>query len=121
MLGYATVRDDPTIVSLASKYKVSSAQVILAWHVSRGCIVVPKSENVERQKQNLDVSTFLVFGPIRISLVDGDYFIIQLPTLAPEDIKIIDGLDRGKRLCNKLGTGGEPGKVWGWTCEQLGW
>jgi len=93
--GYATVREDPTIVSLASKYKVSPAQIILAWHASRGTITVPKSTNPERQKEN-----------------------INLPNLAPEDIKTIDGLDRGERLCNKAG---EDGKVWGWTYEQLGW
>jgi glycerol 2-dehydrogenase (NADP+) len=54
--GYSAVRNDPLIVSLAEKYKVTPTQVILAWHLSRGTIIVPKSENSERQKENLAVS-----------------------------------------------------------------
>ena len=53
--GYDTVRSDPTIVALAEKYKVSPAQIILAWHVARGIVVVPRSSNVGRQKDNLNV------------------------------------------------------------------
>jgi len=93
--GYATVRGDSTIVSLASKYGVSPAQIILAWHISRGTIAVPKSTNIDRQKENID-----------------------LPTLAPKDIEAINGLDKGERLCSKAG---KDEKVWGWTYEQLGW
>ncbi|KAF8154236.1 reductase AKOR2 [Crassisporium funariophilum] len=94
--GYSNVRSDPLIVSLAEKYKVSSNQIIFAWHISRGTIIVPKSENNERQKEN-----------------------IAIPTLSPEDLGKIWTLDRGQRLCNKA----DPvhKQVWGWTYEQLGW
>ncbi|PPQ80380.1 hypothetical protein CVT26_008267, partial [Gymnopilus dilepis] len=54
--GYATVREDPLIKELAEKYKVSSTQIIFAWHLSRNTIIVPKSENSERQKENIRVS-----------------------------------------------------------------
>ncbi|KAI1786706.1 reductase AKOR2 [Ganoderma leucocontextum] len=93
--GYSTVRSDPTIVELAGKYKVTPVQVILAWHVARGVAVVPKSSDKQRQKDN-----------------------INLPTLDPEDVKRISGLDRNQRLCNYAS---EFEKVWGWTYEQLGW
>ncbi|PIL36981.1 transporter [Ganoderma sinense ZZ0214-1] len=93
--GYAAVREDPTIVELAGKYKVSPVQVILAWHVARGIAAVPKSSDAQRQKDN-----------------------IALPTLDPEDMKRISGLDRNRRLCNYAN---DFGKVWGWTYEQLGW
>ncbi len=43
---------------------------------------------------------------------------IQLPKLDPEDVKRINALDRGQRLCNAAN---ERGKVWGWSYEQLGW
>ena len=56
--GYDTVRSDPTIVELAEKYKVSPAQIILAWHVARGVVVVPRSSNASRQKDNLNVGYF---------------------------------------------------------------
>ncbi|TBU32940.1 reductase AKOR2 [Dichomitus squalens] len=94
--GYSTVRNDPTILELADKYKVTPAQIILGWHIARGVAVVPKSSNEQRQRDN-----------------------INLPTLDPEDVKRISGLDRNQRLCNYAKKPG--GKVWGWTYEQLGW
>ncbi|KZT13088.1 Aldo/keto reductase [Laetiporus sulphureus 93-53] len=93
--GYGTVRSDPTIVELAQKYKVSPAQIILAWHVARGVVAVPKSSNVERQKEN-----------------------INLPTLEEEDFKRVTALDRGERLCNKVD---ENGYICGWPREKMGW
>ncbi|KAJ8090440.1 hypothetical protein PM082_019038 [Marasmius tenuissimus] len=54
--GYDTVRNDPVIVELAKKYSVSSNQIIIAWHLARGMVVVPKSTNEERQKENVNVS-----------------------------------------------------------------
>ena len=53
--GYKTVREDPLIVELATKYKVKPTQVILAWHISRGVGVVPGSKNPDHQKENIDV------------------------------------------------------------------
>lgn len=44
--------------------------------------------------------------------------VVQLPTLAPEDIQAINALDKELRLCNAPGP---DGKVAGWTLEQLGW
>jgi len=93
--GYKTVLSDPLIVELAEKYKVSPAQIVLAWHVARGVSAVPKSSNPQRQKDN-----------------------ITLPTLDEEDVKRIFSLDRGQRLCNKPD---ENGYVYGWSVEQFGW
>ncbi|KAH7929870.1 Aldo/keto reductase [Leucogyrophana mollusca] len=93
--GYAKVRSDPDIGKLAAKYGVTPAQIILAWHLSRGCAVTPKSENEGRQKEN-----------------------INLPTLSDEDIEVVTSLDRNERLCNFPN---EAGKVYGWTMEQFGW
>lgn len=53
--GYSNVLTDPVVVELASKYKVSPAQVVLAWHLARGVVVVPKSSNAQRQKDNINV------------------------------------------------------------------
>ncbi|KAH7919561.1 reductase AKOR2 [Leucogyrophana mollusca] len=93
--GYATVRDDPTVGEIARKYGATPTQIILSWHVGRGTVVVPKSANVDRQKEN--------FG---------------LLTLKEEDVKTIDSLDRNQRMCNKPD---EFGNVWGWSMERLGW
>ncbi|KDQ49936.1 hypothetical protein JAAARDRAFT_211958 [Jaapia argillacea MUCL 33604] len=93
--GYGTVRSDPTITSLASKYNVMPAQIILGWHVLRGNAAVPKSSDGERQGANL-----------------------VIPKLTKEDFETVCKLDRNERLCNKAN---ERGKVYGWTYEQLGW
>ncbi|KAJ7146105.1 NADP-dependent oxidoreductase domain-containing protein [Mycena epipterygia] len=93
--GTDIVRKDPVIVELAGKYNVTPTQIILAWHLSRNVVVIPKSTNEERQKENFN-----------------------LPTLEAEDLKKIDALDRGQRICNK---GDENGLVYGMSYEQLGW
>ncbi|KAK0438469.1 NADP-dependent oxidoreductase domain-containing protein [Armillaria borealis] len=89
------IREDPVINEIAAKHGVSPTQVILAWHTAGGVIIVPKSENEQRQKDNM-----------------------TLPALDEEDLKKIDGLDRGERLCYEID---KNGKVWGWSTERLGW
>jgi len=93
--GKEAVRADPVIVDLAGKYCVSTAQIILAWHIGRGTAVVPKSANRDRQRENID-----------------------LPTLKAEEINCITNLDRNERISNKAGP---DEKMLGWTYEQLGW
>lgn len=65
--GYQTVLSDPTIAELAGKYGVSPAQIVLAWHVARGVVAVPKSSNKERQKQNIAVSLSILVRRGRFS------------------------------------------------------
>ncbi len=54
-LGRDTVRQDPKIVELSAKYKVTPNQIILGWHLARGVPMIPGSKNAERQKENLQV------------------------------------------------------------------
>ncbi|KAJ6580934.1 NADP-dependent oxidoreductase domain-containing protein [Mycena capillaripes] len=92
--GHEKVRSDPTIVGLAEKYKVTPTQIILAWHLARGVVAVPKSSNAERQKEN-----------------------ITLPTLSAEDVASVTALDRNERRVKFDANG----KLYGWTAEQYGW
>ncbi|TFK36518.1 reductase AKOR2 [Crucibulum laeve] len=111
--GYAEVRGDPLIVELAKKYKSTPNQVILAWHIARDIVIVPKSVNSDRQKENITVSQVLIYlHGMNIEIL------LQLPTLESEDVKKISGLDRGKRICNGPD---KFGQVYGWTMEELGW
>ncbi|KAK0199491.1 NADP-dependent oxidoreductase domain-containing protein [Desarmillaria ectypa] len=48
------IREDPIINEIATKHGVSPTQVILAWHIAGGVIVIPKSENEQRQKDNIN-------------------------------------------------------------------
>lgn len=93
--GYATVRSDPTIVSLAAKYNATPVQVILSWHIRRGIVVVTKSTNKEHQKENL-----------------------ELLMLSEDDFETINKLDKNQRVLNKAN---DRGTVFGWTYEELGW
>ncbi|KAJ7584979.1 NADP-dependent oxidoreductase domain-containing protein [Mycena floridula] len=93
--GYDIVRKDPVIVEIAAKHKVTSNQVILAWHNARDTVVIPKSSKLEHQIENL-----------------------TLPTLDEEDMVKINSLDRGLRLCNKVD---EKDEVFGWPRERMGW
>ncbi|KAJ7364417.1 NADP-dependent oxidoreductase domain-containing protein [Mycena albidolilacea] len=95
--GYQKLRDDPVLVELGEKYKVTPTQIMLAWHVSRGNAAVPKSSNAGRQKENL-----------------------TLLTLSAEDVASVTALDR-KQRCEQWGSFGPDGKLMGWTAEQYGW
>ncbi|KAJ7454145.1 reductase AKOR2, partial [Mycena latifolia] len=90
--GHEKVRNDPTIVALATKYGVTPTQIILAWHVARGVSAIPKSANPDRQKENLN-----------------------LPALSAEDVARITALDRNERIVHPIGP---DGKLLGWTAEQ---
>ena len=54
-VGYSTVRGDTVIVELAKKYQVQPAQIILAWHLSRGTVAIPGSKNPVHQLENITV------------------------------------------------------------------
>ncbi|KAF7345381.1 Aldo/keto reductase [Mycena venus] len=94
--GHDKVREDPTIVALAEKYKVKPTQIILAWHLARGVVAVPKSANSDRQKEN-----------------------ITLPTLSAEDVTSITALDRNMRIWGPQAS--PDGTMFGWTVERMGW
>jgi 2,5-diketo-D-gluconate reductase A len=43
---------DPILVSIASRHDATTAQVIVAWHVRHGFVVIPKSARVDRIVSN---------------------------------------------------------------------
>jgi diketogulonate reductase-like aldo/keto reductase len=44
--------DDPTLVQIAEAHDATAAQVIVAWHVAHGFVVIPKSVHRERIEAN---------------------------------------------------------------------
>jgi 2,5-diketo-D-gluconate reductase A len=44
--------DDPTLVQIAEAHDATTAQVIVAWHVAHGFVVIPKSVRRERIEAN---------------------------------------------------------------------
>ncbi|MDR4533874.1 aldo/keto reductase [Glutamicibacter sp. PS] len=68
------VLEDEAVVAVARKHNASPAQVIIAWHLAKGNVVIPKSVTPERIEEN--------FNALGV-------------TLDAEDLEKIDALDRG--------------------------
>ncbi|UQZ35499.1 2,5-diketo-D-gluconic acid reductase [Paenibacillus sp. PK3_47] len=49
---------NPALLEIAEAHGKSVGQVVLRWHIQRGVVVIPKSTNPNRMKQNLDVFDF---------------------------------------------------------------
>lgn len=49
---------DPTIVEIAKAHNVTSAQVILRWHLQRGVVAIPGSSNPAHIEENISVFHF---------------------------------------------------------------
>ena len=49
---------DPVIVEIAAAHGIGVGQVVLRWHVQSGRTVLPKSSNLDRMRQNLDLFGF---------------------------------------------------------------
>lgn len=64
---------EPAVLELAKKYGKNAGQIILRWHTQRGVVPLPKSSSLQHQRDNLDIFDF---------------------RLTPEEIRIIDGLDK---------------------------
>lgn len=70
--------DEPAVKELAKKFGKSEAQILIRYHIERGLIVIPKSVNEQRIKENLAVFDF---------------------EFAPEDLQRLNGLDKQYRYC----------------------
>lgn len=68
--------EEPTIAAIANRHKVSTAQVLLSWAMQRGTVVIPKSYNPERIRQNLASADVV---------------------LTPDDMQTIAALDLNRR------------------------
>lgn len=68
---------DETILQLAEKYGRTPAQIILRWDLEHQVVTIPKSINPSRIEENAQIFDF---------------------TLQPEDIKILDGLNKDHRF-----------------------
>ncbi len=62
---------------LAAKYNKTIAQIVLRWDLQKGVVTIPKSAKKDRIRANADIFDF---------------------ELAPEDVKKLENLDRGKRF-----------------------
>ena len=54
-LGRGAALGDPVIARIAERIGATPAQVVLAWHIHRGDVVIPKSVTPERIISNMDI------------------------------------------------------------------
>lgn len=76
-LGNASDLGDETITEIAQRNGISPAQVILAWHIARGFIAIPKSRTPERIKANYEAASL---------------------KLSPGDLERIDQMNRDNKV-----------------------
>jgi len=50
--------ENPQIVEVAQRKERTPAQVVLRWHVQLGCVVIPKSVNPDRIRENINIFDF---------------------------------------------------------------
>ncbi|ETT36076.1 2,5-didehydrogluconate reductase [Paenibacillus sp. FSL R5-192] len=74
--GSKELLEHPKLAEIALCHQKSVAQVILRWHLQRGIIVIPKSSNPQRIKENNEIFDF---------------------ELSEKEMEQIRGLDTGKR------------------------
>lgn len=67
----------PVVKEVAKKYGKTPAQVTIRWGLQKGIVMIPKSSNVERIKENADVFDF---------------------SIHEEDMRKLDNLDRDERF-----------------------
>ncbi|WP_026678302.1 aldo/keto reductase [Fictibacillus gelatini] len=70
------ILNDPVLTKIAEQHQKSVAQVTLRWHLQNGIVVIPKSVNENRIKEN------------------GDLFDFEL---SPDEMRQIDALNINKR------------------------
>ncbi len=52
------ILDEPVLKDIAKKHRMSTAQVILRWHLQNDVVIIPKSVTPSRLKENIDLYDF---------------------------------------------------------------
>ncbi|KAF8962183.1 Aldo/keto reductase [Flammula alnicola] len=100
-LGKHKYSSDKVIASISKDHNVTAAQVLLSWGVQRGTSVIPKTENLQRLKENLSIIA-----------------------LTSEEMRSLDILHQNPGMHRSACGFHSPllgGSCFGWTYDQLGW
>ena len=77
---------DPRLVRIADSHSVTSAQVVLRWHIEHRIVAIPRSANAERIAENADIFGF---------------------ALTSSEVEILDSFASGR--AREIGSGLTPG------------
>jgi diketogulonate reductase-like aldo/keto reductase len=61
---------DPRLVRIAESHGVTSAQVVLRWHIEHRIVAIPRSGNAERIAENADIFGFGLTSP-EVEILDS--------------------------------------------------
>ena len=59
-MGNGQILSNEVLLKLAEKYGKTPAQICLRWIIQGGYISIPKTQNVDRLKENIDVFDFIL-------------------------------------------------------------
>ncbi|KFM66407.1 putative reductase, partial [Stegodyphus mimosarum] len=76
--GCKELLSDPTVIKIAQHCNKTAAQVLLRWAIQHGMSVIPKTSNLGRLKENMDIFDF---------------------SLTSEQMQKLDNLDQQKHFC----------------------
>ncbi|WP_336660326.1 aldo/keto reductase [Leucobacter sp. USHLN153] len=62
--------DEPVIREIAVAHDATPAQVVLAWHVARGVVAIPRSQSAQRQRENLAAAD-IVLDDAEVAAITG--------------------------------------------------
>ena len=97
--GDKTLLEEPVFNKLAKKYKKSTAQIILRWHIQNGTIVIPGSKNPDHIRDNFYLFDFSLtdeeMSEINSLNQDKRYY-TSTPELLDSYVKMIPPVDEQK-------------------------
>ena len=84
--GDKALLEEPVLTRIAEKYRKSSAQIILRWHIQAGNIVIPGSKNPEHIRTNFELFDFALTGEemAKVAALDRN---TRYYTSTPEKLK----------------------------------
>jgi diketogulonate reductase-like aldo/keto reductase len=85
--GFPKLLDDSTVQHMARKYSKTPAQIVLRWAIERDTAPIPKSTNLARIKENMEVLDF---------------------TLSSAEVEILTALDKRLRYVDPIDWWGIP-------------
>lgn len=99
---YVKVGNTEVIRSIGEKYRKTTAQVMLRWHIQRGVVVIPKSTHYERMTENFDVFDFELSSEDMdaIAVLDkkeSSFFSHQDPAMVEWFVKMVEERKKNNR------------------------
>lgn len=87
--------ENATLKEIGEKYKKTTAQIMLRWHIQRGVVVIPKSTHYERMVENYNVFDFELATKDmeKISLLDkkeSSFFSHYDPAMVEWFVKMVE-------------------------------